>query len=628
MKKKISIFLDSGAFSFMQQKKKGLTTLEVKDYMDAYIAFIKENEEFIEVYACLDVIGDPVKSYENQQYMMSKGLNPIPVYHLIDRDVKWCARLINEFDYVAIGGMAGVGLSKRDAINQLDGIFDIVCDTKDRLPRVKVHGFGMTSLDLMVRYPWYCMTEEHQVLTKDGWRNRQDLSVGDCILSFNDGKSQWEPILEVVEFEVEKENLVYFDHRTCVARVTENHRWRVMNNKSGKWLWKSTNELNGSHRIPRVGNYIAPSKKVFSDNLVQLFAWYWTEGSIKKRPRYKKDSITIYQSDLVNPGNVKRIRDLLRQSNEKFCESSTRRSNNKEISFELYGPMRDRLLEIFPDKKPTFNFVLSLTKSQLKLFIDTCTLGDGGKTNLVRGSNSFVLGQKNGKGMEEFRMACLLAGIPTSEYSTKGMTFVRASSVEHIRPYDVKKSGNWSVKSYSGKIWCLRVSSEAFFTRCANTIYVTGNSVDSTSWVLTSRFGAVYVPRFRGGKYIYNENSWKVTVSNRSPAMKVEGQHITTFTEMERSQILEYFSLKGYKLGKSEIRKESSNYKLEEGERWFDKEDEGETRLVEVVVESGLCNDYKQRDEMNIIYFLDLEKNIPEWPWPFKLKSDVGFGFK
>lgn len=144
-------------------------------------------------------------------------------------------------------------------------------------------------------------------------------------------------------------------------------------------------------------------------------------------------------------------------------------------------------------------------------------------------------------------------------------------------------------------------------------------SVDSTSWVMTSRMGSVYVPRFRSGRWIYDENSWKVCVSSRSPARGEAGQHFTTFSPGVQIEIQNYFSEKGYKIGKSEFRFEGKGYKLRDRERWFGKEIDGK-REVELVVEPGLCNSYKMRDELNIIYFLDLEKSLPEWPWPFRLE--------
>ena len=149
-------------------------------------------------------------------------------------------------------------------------------------------------------------------------------------------------------------------------------------------------------------------------------------------------------------------------------------------------------------------------------------------------------------------------------------------------------------------------------------------STDSTSWVMTSRMGGVMIPRYKSGKWIYDENSWKISVSSRSPDKVEAGKHIDTFPAQQRQHILNYFSEKGYILGESKFEFVSKTHKLKEGERWAGAA-KGNKREIEIIVESGLCNDYKARDEMNIIYYLDLEKSMPKWPWPFEAKGVKGF---
>lgn len=153
-------------------------------------------------------------------------------------------------------------------------------------------------------------------------------------------------------------------------------------------------------------------------------------------------------------------------------------------------------------------------------------------------------------------------------------------------------------------------------------------SVDSTSWVISGRMGSIYIPRYRKGAWIYDEQSWKILVSNRSPATKDQGRHITTLTPNEHAVLLDYIHDKGYVLGKSEFKKESQNYILAENERWSEKKpaDKKAKREVEILVERGVSNVYQYRDELNIIYFLDLEKALPEWPWKFKRNSTISFG--
>ena len=155
-------------------------------------------------------------------------------------------------------------------------------------------------------------------------------------------------------------------------------------------------------------------------------------------------------------------------------------------------------------------------------------------------------------------------------------------------------------------------------------------SVDSTSWVVTGRMGSIYVPRFRGGKYVHDEDCWKICVSSRSPSKGDAGQHIDSLSPHVSKIFLKYIQEKGYVLGRSSFRTESENYCLQENEKWVGakkiaRDGKREVEVIEVV---GLCNDYKLRDELNILYFLDLEKEMPEWPWAFQTsQKSAGFGF-
>jgi hypothetical protein len=150
-------------------------------------------------------------------------------------------------------------------------------------------------------------------------------------------------------------------------------------------------------------------------------------------------------------------------------------------------------------------------------------------------------------------------------------------------------------------------------------------SVDSTSWVLTGRMGSIFMPSMRGGEFIYDENSWKVVVSNRSPANKEAGKHFTTLTKLEKKVVERYLAEKGYRMGRSEFKKVPAGYELKEQERWADNKpkDKKAGREVEIVMEEGISNKYQLRDEMNIIYFLDLEKSMPEWPWAFRVNHGM-----
>ncbi len=152
-------------------------------------------------------------------------------------------------------------------------------------------------------------------------------------------------------------------------------------------------------------------------------------------------------------------------------------------------------------------------------------------------------------------------------------------------------------------------------------------STDSTTWVITGRMGAIYIPKFKKGKWIYDKPPWKINVSTRSPSKDEMGEHISTLSPNVKKIVFDYIHSKGYKLGKSEFRFEQSNYQPKENERWFGKVDKDGKREVEKINKPGISNMYILRDEMNILYFLNLEKAIPEWPWALKIKKK-GFNIK
>ena len=140
----VRFFLDSGAFSGDSQNK----PVDV----DTYMEYIKENEEHIDIYPVLDVIGKEKETWENQKIMEDNGLNPMPVFHVED-NIKYLHRCL-EYDYFCLGGMAG-GASAQSRQHFLNKCFTLICDTPDHFPKCKVHGFGLASPSLMTTYPFY-----------------------------------------------------------------------------------------------------------------------------------------------------------------------------------------------------------------------------------------------------------------------------------------------------------------------------------------------------------------------------------------------------------------------------------------------------------------------------------------
>jgi hypothetical protein len=144
------VFLDSGAFSAFTQ---GIS-VDIGKYCD----YVLRNSDIIEhvdgqpLASVLDAIGDCDGTWQNQMEMERRGVRPLPCYHYGEPTevLDW---YIANYTYITIGGM--VPISTPQLKLWLDRLWRDHLTHPDGTPKVKVHGFGLTSLPLMMRYPWY-----------------------------------------------------------------------------------------------------------------------------------------------------------------------------------------------------------------------------------------------------------------------------------------------------------------------------------------------------------------------------------------------------------------------------------------------------------------------------------------
>lgn len=187
-----TIFLDSGAFSMFMQG--------VKVDLRQYANFILGTQDIIHVASNLDVIGEghERESYERQklleQYLGEMKNQVKPVHHVRDAD-DWLQRYIDEgYDYIFLGGM--VPESTPVLLHWLDHVWHRYLTNADGTAKLKVHGFGLTTIPLMFRYPWYSVDSTRWVMvSRFGGMFIDDVpqpdgSIRDCMIDFSSRSPQ------------------------------------------------------------------------------------------------------------------------------------------------------------------------------------------------------------------------------------------------------------------------------------------------------------------------------------------------------------------------------------------------------------------------------------------------------
>ena len=155
---RMTFWLDSGAFSAWNIGK----AID----LDHYIAFVKTHIEHIDYCVNLDVIpgswgnvptaaeveASAEASWSNMLRMEAEGLQPIPVFHMGEQ-FKWLRRMVDHgCEYIGISPANDRVTSKKRL--WLDRVFSEITDVSGN-PVVKTHAFGVTAIDLLIRYPWY-----------------------------------------------------------------------------------------------------------------------------------------------------------------------------------------------------------------------------------------------------------------------------------------------------------------------------------------------------------------------------------------------------------------------------------------------------------------------------------------
>lgn len=347
-----------------------------------------------------------------------------------------------------------------------------------------------------------CVDTETEILTKRGWLRWDQVQVGDQTLGIDPSTSRasWQ-IIEEVFAKPHVGTMTAMKGRVHDSLTTGNHRW-LTRTRAGRWVWKTTDTLTSDSSIPLSAKVELPVEPIYDDDLVELAAWYFTEGSHEHRLRSLDWGMWVSQSHVVNPENVERIRllskrlygapgdqlpkgvfvaqeridDVLRLAalgvsgrqiakdlgenrnsvarwlsgsrrtdrSAKWCErplsnGKTEFHYSQEVSREIKALVHGH------DKIPTPEFLCALTLDQLDLFIEISLLGDGTQ---YRGQRGFI--QKHPGRVGAFEMACALAGRPVHT-RLHGDACCSMSTVLHrswVNP--VKASGLVKYRSNAG----------------------------------------------------------------------------------------------------------------------------------------------------------------------------------
>jgi hypothetical protein len=144
-----NFMLDSGAFTFIKQKSKGITTrasTDWDDYVCRYADFIVEHDVDLFLELDIDVVVGLSRVERLRHTLEARtGRQCIPVWHR-SRGLDYWKGMVKDYQYVAIGGLA-IKVIHRSEYKYLNQLCDIAHET-----RTRVHGLGFTPPSGFAKY--------------------------------------------------------------------------------------------------------------------------------------------------------------------------------------------------------------------------------------------------------------------------------------------------------------------------------------------------------------------------------------------------------------------------------------------------------------------------------------------
>lgn len=327
----------------------------------------------------------------------------------------------------------------------------------------------------------YCVDQETQALTSNGWKYVDEISENDLFLTLNPKTNEilWLPGTINV-FPAQSREMIRIKNTRFDALVTKEHRWLAVGSGILGGYWRGehgqlrqvkthfveTKEIKNKRIITNGGGYAQSIEQIYPDWLVELAGWFITEGTVHKT----SGALTISQSLKHNPAYVTRIRNLVDEcSQEGYKISEYQRDIGWGTIITWYFPrdIATRIFDMCEGKNLPPQLITNLTKNQAKSLLKTLIDADGTRTN----KGTEVFSQQSIDRMNGFQMLAAMLGIRTTLHSAPNI--LCATLIKARTSYLGRSS---TIETYTGQVWCPTVPTGVWMMRRNGMTSWTGNS--------------------------------------------------------------------------------------------------------------------------------------------------------
>lgn len=303
-----------------------------------------------------------------------------------------------------------------------------------------------------------CVDEETEILTKDGWKKHNEVSMKTEFITVNPKTKEIESQKPREIVKRKRDGIMYeFTGRSVNQKLTPYHRCPYLSQSDKKddtWREKTAEEISLYDRLPLGTEGIKKEKTKYPDYFVELIGWIITEGSYSTKRTDERITITQYDKK-----RNKRIATLA----DKFGYS-WHYSTRGDICIAQKGARK--IFQILPEKKLTFELINQLNRKQLELLYEILLDADGTRQPT---NETFI--QVDQETIDAFQYLCVLVGKQSRQYTRKPDYFkgnhFGKKDIHYVSVKKNKYACDFKIekKQYKGIVWCPDLPNGSIITR-------------------------------------------------------------------------------------------------------------------------------------------------------------------
>lgn len=374
------------------------------------------------------------------------------------------------------------------------GKYDVLCNSM-----LLTEGWDCPAVDCVVvlrptkSRALYCLDEETEVLTQNGWKKNVDIGEMIATFSIKSEKIEFHPAIATVRRNLEKdEYFLHLDGQSSDIRVTNHHRMIYDNKRRIGWKIKEAEEVANLSD----GCYIPASAKndfcgvPLTDDELKFIGWVMTDGTINKA----NNAITITQG--TQQPWLEEIQKCIDGCNMKYGRreieyDSQFNTENKKVIWTISkgkprGSDKDKRGWGYLEKYISKDFsqaLFDMTERQFDIMLETIHLGDGSKQeNQSWTRRSYHISKGNKTFIERLQIMGIMRGwrcsISTQNYNKNPLYTIHMKKTNFIRVGSSSgKHATWMKEpaNKNEKCWCVETKAGTIVTRRHGKVAFMGN---------------------------------------------------------------------------------------------------------------------------------------------------------